>query len=65
MDNNIPESVKEERKKKNQVEYDPSERLLIKLGKQREKERNNNAVSNKAIDVDRITQSLSRVLSIF
>ena len=64
MDDHIPESVKEERKKKGQVEYLPGERLLIKLGKQREKEKNSNAVSNKSIDVDRITQSLSRVLSI-
>jgi hypothetical protein len=65
MDDHIPESVKKERKKKGEVEYLPGERLLIKLGKQREKEKKNNTASNKSVDVDRITESLSRVLSNF
>ena len=59
LQDNIPESVKEEKKKDGGVEYLPGERLLIKLGKQRKKKK------SKTFDVDRVAQSLSRVLSTF
>jgi hypothetical protein len=54
LEDNIPESVKEERKKSNGIEYLPGEKLLIQIAKQRKKAR--------TIDVDRISKSLSRVL---
>ena len=57
LQDHVPESVKEEKKKDGGVEYLPGERLLIKLGKQRKKK--------KTLDVDRVSKSLSRVLSIF
>ena len=57
LQDHVPQSVKEEKKKDGGVEYLPGERLLIKLGKQRKKKKN--------LDVDRVAQSLSRVLSIF
>jgi hypothetical protein len=67
MDDHVPESVREEKKKDNGVEYLPGERLLIKLGKQREKEKNSGSIKHSKVptDVDRITKSLSRVLSNF
>jgi hypothetical protein len=55
LQDHIPESVKEEKKKDKGIEYLPGERLLIKIGKQRNK-------ASKAVDVDRISKSLSRVL---
>lgn len=55
LQDHIPESVKKEKKKSNGIEYLPGERLLIKLAKTREKE----------IDIDRVTQSMSRVLTTF
>ena len=58
LQDHVPESVKEEKKKDGGVEYLPGERLLIKLGKQRKKK-------PKTLDVDRVTRSLSRVLSNF
>ena len=43
-----------------EAKYLPGEKLLIKLGKDRKKEKKNDN-----IDVDRITKSLSRVLAGF
>jgi hypothetical protein len=54
LQDHIPESVKEEKKKDGGVEYLPGERLLIKIGKQRKKA--------PKLDVDRLSKSLSRVL---
>jgi hypothetical protein len=54
-----PESVK----KNNEIEYLPGERLLIKLAKQRKKEKGE--TPKPRLDVDRVTKSLSRVLSTF
>ena len=59
LQDNIPESVKDEKKKDGGVKYLPGERLLIKLGNQRKKKK------KKTLDVDRVAQSLSRVLSTF
>jgi len=56
LQDHTPESVKEERKKDGGVEYLPGERLLIKLGKQRKKKK-------KSLDIDRVSKSLSRVLT--
>jgi hypothetical protein len=53
LEDNIPESVKEERKKNDGIKYLPGEKLLIQIAKQRKKT---------TIDVDRISKSLSRVL---
>jgi hypothetical protein len=58
LQDHIPESVKEERKKDGGVEYLPGERLLIKLGKQKKK-------AAPKLDVDRISKSLSRLLKDF
>ena len=52
-------SLSEEKPKKDEVKYLPGERLLIKLGKKKKKERKDN------IDVGRISASLTRVLSSF
>jgi hypothetical protein len=57
LQDHIPESVKEEKKKDNDIQYLPGERLLIKLGKQQMKQK-------PKIDVDRISKSLSRVLKL-
>ena len=51
LQDHTPESVKEEKKKDGGVVYLPGERLLIKMGKQKQK-----------LDVKRISKSLSRVL---
>ena len=58
LQDHVPQSVKEERKKDGGIEYLPGERLLIKLGKQRKKKK-------QSLDVDRVAESLSRVLSTF
>ena len=58
LQDHVPQSVKEEKKKDGGVEYLPGERLLIKLGKQRKKKK-------QTLDVDRVAKSLSRVLSTF
>ena len=47
----------EEVKKKNKIEYLPGERLLIKLGKEKKKKK-----KKKEIDVEKIAQSMTRVL---
>ena len=67
LQDKIPDSVKEEKKKNKGVEYLPGERLLIQLHKQRkkenkreDKEREDRRENN--MDVDRITSSLSRIL---
>ena len=73
LQDHIPQSVKEERKKDDGIEYLPGERLLIKLGKQREKKKKQLGVlaatqqngDQRTVDMDRITQSMSRVLSTF
>ena len=39
LQDHVPQSVKEEKKKDDGVEYLPGERLLIKLGKQRKKKK--------------------------
>lgn len=51
----IPESVKEERKKDKGFVYLPGERLLLSLSKQKPK-------AKIPLDVDRLSESLNRVL---
>jgi hypothetical protein len=58
LQDHVPESVKEEKKKDNGIVYLPGERLLIKLGKQQRKLRK----KKPDLDVDRVSQSLARVL---
>jgi hypothetical protein len=67
LQDHVPEAVKEEKKKDGGIEYLPGERLLIKLGKQRKKEKGSGFASNRKsrLDVDRVSESLSRVLSTF
>ena len=60
LQDHIPESVREDKKKSGGVEYLPGERLLIQLGKQRQKKQ-----KTKTVDIERVTQSLSRVLATF
>ena len=58
LEDNIPEAIKIEKKKKdNGITYLPGERLLIQLSKQRKKNKKNNN-----IDVARVTASLGRIL---
>jgi hypothetical protein len=59
LQDNVPESVKEEKKKDNGIEYLPGERLLIKLAKQRKKEKGNKRVT---LDIDRVSKSLARII---
>ena len=49
----VPESIKIQ--KKNNVQYLPGEKLLIKLNKEKRKKKDN-------IDIARITESLKRIL---
>ena len=60
LQDNVPESVKEERKKDNGIEYLPGERLLIKLAKQRKKEKVK--TPKPRLDVDRVSKSLARII---
>jgi hypothetical protein len=53
MQDNVPEAVKEAKKKDGGIEYLPGERLLIQIGKRKPK-----------VDVDRISKSLARVLKL-
>jgi hypothetical protein len=64
LQDHIPESVREEKKKSGGVEYLPGERLLIQLGKQRQKTHKTKQ-KTKTLDIERVTQSLSRVLATF
>ena len=59
LQDHVPESVKEEKKKDNGIEYLPGERLLIKLAKQRKKEKGNKRVT---LDIDRVSKSLARII---
>ena len=63
LQDHVPQSVKEERKKDGGIEYLPGERLLIKLAKQRKKEKGK--TPKPRLDVDGVAKSLSRVLSTF
>lgn len=54
LQDNVPELVKQERKKAGGIEYLPGERLLIQLGKK--------AKVKETPDINRITKSLQRVL---
>jgi hypothetical protein len=63
LQDHVPQSVKEEKKKDGDIEYLPGERLLIKLAKQRKKEKGK--TPKPRLDVDRVAKSLSRVLSTF
>jgi hypothetical protein len=65
LQDHVPESVKEEKKKDGGIEYLPGERLLIKLAKQRKKEKKGSGSGCAKLDVDRVAESLSRVLSTF
>jgi len=52
-------------KESNKVKYLPGEKLLIKLGKERKKNRRTRDKKNNheaGIDIDRLSNSLSRVL---
>jgi hypothetical protein len=61
LDDPEPELVKQAKKQAQGIIYLPGEKLLIKLHKQRQKERSKKEVP----DIERITKSLSRVLSTF
>jgi hypothetical protein len=62
LQDHIPDIVREERKKNNDIEYLPGEKLLIKLNKEKRK---NKKKQGHNIDVDRIQESLNRVLKVF
>ena len=65
LQDNIPDSVKEEKKENNDVEYLPGERLLIQLHKQRKKVKKDEDKRENNLDIDRVTESLSRVFKRF
>jgi hypothetical protein len=58
LEDTIPEAVKIERKKNNGITYLPGEKLLIKLSKQRKKQKK----TKSNLDVERVTASLGRIL---
>ena len=60
LDDNVPEIVKAERKKNNGINYLPGEKLLIQLSKQRKKQKK----TKSTLDVERVTASLGRILSL-
>ena len=62
---NDPIPYEEHVKESNKVKYLPGEKLLIKLGKERKKNRRTREKKNNhetGIDIDRLSNSLSRVL---
>ena len=61
LEDNVPEAVKIERKKNNGINYLPGEKLLIQLSKQRKKQ---NLKKQSNLDVERVTSSLGRILSL-
>jgi hypothetical protein len=56
-----PDIVKQKTKKKNEIQYLPGEKLLIKIGKQRKAKK---LKHDDTVDIERVTQSLSRVLNV-
>ena len=58
LDDNVPETIKAMKKKNNGINYLPGEKLLIKLSKQRKKQK------KQSLDVERVTASLGRILSL-
>jgi hypothetical protein len=62
LQDHIPDIVREERKKNNDIEYLPGEKLLIKLNKEKRK---NKKKQGHNIDIDRIQKRLTSVLKVF
>ena len=62
LQDHIPDIVREERKKNNDIEYLPGEKLLIKLNKEKRK---NKKKQEHNIDIDRIQKRLTSVLKVF
>jgi hypothetical protein len=60
LDDPTPEFVKIERKKNNGITYLPGEKLLLQLSKQRKKQKK----TQSNLDVERVTASLGRILSL-
>ena len=60
LDDPTPEAVKIERKKNNGITYLPGEKLLLQLSKQRKKQKK----TQSNLDVERVTASLGRILSL-
>ena len=61
LEDNVPETIKAQRKKNNGINYLPGEKLLIQLSKQRKKQ---NLKKQSNLDVERVTSSLGRILSL-
>ena len=60
LEDNVPETIKAEQKKNNGINYLPGEKLLIQLSKQRKKQKK----TQSNLDVERVTASLGRILSL-
>ena len=60
LDDPIPETIKAMKKKNNGINYLPGEKLLIQLSKQRKKQKK----TQSNLDVERVTASLGRILSL-
>ena len=60
LDDPVPETIKAEKKKNNGINYLPGEKLLIQLSKQRKKQKK----TQSNLDVERVTASLGRILSL-
>ena len=61
---NDPVPYEEQLKESNKIKYLPGEKLLIKLGRESKKNKKKKAKKNN-IDIDRLSDSLSRVLTKF
>ena len=62
LQDHIPDIEKSERKKNNDIKYLPGEKLLIKLNKEKRK---NKKKQGHNIDIDRIQKRLTSVLKVF
>ena len=64
LEDHVPDIEKIERKKNNDTKFLPGEKLLIKLEKQKQKQKKKKGHKNN-IDIERIQNSLTRVLKVF
>ena len=64
LQDHVPDIVKEEGKKNNNIKFLPGERLLLQLAKQKQKQKKKQGHKNN-IDIERIQERLSQVLKSF
>ena len=64
LENHVPDIVREEEKKNNNVKYLPGEKLLLQLNKEKQKQKKKQGHKNN-IDIERMQERLSQVLKSF